>query len=109
MNFTACYEALLKAKGMSLADPSNSRGKVGRKLNVVATAQENRNLLIGKAYTALMDLQPGDAFEIQRQDQKRVHTLGLGIALAPVFCILMLNGMAKFQLLLQRQISRSYT
>ena len=40
-------------------------GKGGRKLSHVATVQGNGNLLIGKAYTALLDLKPGDEFEIK--------------------------------------------
>ena len=51
-NFPALYEALLEAKG-------------GRKLSYVATVQGNGNLLIGKAYTALLDLKAGDEFEIK--------------------------------------------
>ena len=39
-------------------------GKGGRKLSYVVTVQGNGNLLIGKAYTALLDLKPGDEFEI---------------------------------------------
>jgi hypothetical protein len=31
----------------------------------VATVQGNGNLLIGKAYTALLELNPGDEFEIK--------------------------------------------
>ncbi len=42
-----------------------SRGKGGRKLSYVATVQGNGNLLVGKAYTAMLDLQPGDEFEIK--------------------------------------------
>jgi hypothetical protein len=40
-------------------------GKGGRKLSYVATVQGNGNLLVGKAYTAMLDLQPGDEFEIK--------------------------------------------
>ena len=40
-------------------------GKGSRKLSYVATVQGNGNLLIGKAYTALLDLKPGDEFEIK--------------------------------------------
>jgi hypothetical protein len=65
LNFTAFYEALLEAKGLSLGEHSNGSGKVGRKLTFMATVQGNGNLLIGKAYTALLDLKPGDAFEIK--------------------------------------------
>ena len=63
LNFTAFYEALLDAKGVSLG--TGGVGKGGRKLSYVATVQGNGNLLIGKAYTALLDLTPGDEFEIK--------------------------------------------
>ena len=65
LNFTAFYEALLGAKGVSLGGDGNGRGKGGRKLSYVATVQGNGNLLVGKAYTAMLDLQPGDEFEIK--------------------------------------------
>ena len=67
LNFTAFYEALLDAKGVSLgADAGGKgRGKGGRKLSYVATVQGNGNLLVGKAYTAMLDLKPGDEFEIK--------------------------------------------
>jgi hypothetical protein len=32
----------------------------------VATVQGTGNLLVGKAYSAMLDLQPGDEFEIKR-------------------------------------------
>ena len=66
LNFTAFYEALLEAKGVSLGITGVAGiGKGGRKLSYVATVQGNGNLLIGKAYTALLDLTPGDEFEIK--------------------------------------------
>ena len=66
LNFTAFYEALLEAKGLSLgAGGAAGAGKGGRKLSYVATVQGNGNLLVGKAYTALLGLQPGDDFEIK--------------------------------------------
>ena len=65
LNFTAFYEALLEAKGVSLGDSGSVRGKAGRKLTYVATVQGNGNLLVGKAYTAMLDLKPGDEFEIK--------------------------------------------
>ncbi|MFM1798022.1 MAG: hypothetical protein RLZZ117_300 [Cyanobacteriota bacterium] len=65
LNFTAFYEALLEAKGVNLAESGSSKGKAGRKLSYVATVQGNGNLLVGKAYTALLDLNPGDEFEIK--------------------------------------------
>ena len=66
LNFTAFYEALLEAKGVSLATGGTAGvGKGGRKLSYVATVQGNGNLLIGKAYTAMLDLKPGDNFQIK--------------------------------------------
>ena len=57
LNFTAFYEALLEAKGVNLGDSGVAGiGKGGRKLSYVATVQGNGNLLIGKSYTALLDL-----------------------------------------------------
>ena len=64
LNFTAFYEALLDAKGVELG-ASSKLGKAGRKLSYVATVQGNGNLLVGKAYTAILDLHPGDEFEIK--------------------------------------------
>jgi len=67
LNFTAFYEALLEAKGVNLGDKTGVAGigKGGRKLSYIATVQGNGNLLIGKAYTALLDLKAGDEFEIK--------------------------------------------
>jgi len=66
LNFTAFYEALLEAKGVNFGDSGVAGiGKGGRKLSYIATVQGNGNLLIGKAYTALLDLKAGDEFEIK--------------------------------------------
>jgi hypothetical protein len=66
LNFTAFYEALLEAKGVSLGNGGdNGKGKAGRSLSYVATVQGNGNLLVGKAYTAMLELRPGDEFEIK--------------------------------------------
>ena len=64
VNFTAFYEALLNAKGIDLGGGNAGVGKGGRKLSYIATVQGNGNLVIGKAYTAMLDLQVGDEFEI---------------------------------------------
>lgn len=64
LNFTAYYGALLEAKGVSLGD-GGSKGKAGRSLSYVATMHGTGNLLVGKAYTGLLDLKPGDKFEIK--------------------------------------------
>ena len=78
LNFTAFYEALLEAKGLSLgAGGGGGGGKGGRKLSYVATVQGNGNLLVGKAYTALLGLQPGDEFEI-KLGRKQIRLAPLG-------------------------------
>ena len=66
LNFTAFYEALLEAKGVSLGDGSGTgKGPGNRSLSYVARVQGNGNLLVGKAYTAMLDLEPGNEFEIK--------------------------------------------
>ena len=78
LNFTAFYEALLEAKGVSLGTTGiGGIGKGGRKLSYVATVQGNGNLLIGKAYTALLELKPGDEFEI-KLGRKQIRLVPVG-------------------------------
>ena len=79
LNFTAFYEALLEAKGVSLGEGGGKTpgGKGGRKLSYVATVQGNGNLLVGKAYTALLDLKPGDEFEI-KLGRKQIRLMPAG-------------------------------
>ncbi|MFM7085610.1 MAG: AbrB family transcriptional regulator [Cyanobium sp.] len=78
LNFTAFYEALLEAKGVSLGDGASAgRGKGGRKLSYVATVQGNGNLLVGKAYTALLELKPCDEFEI-KLGRKQIRLIPAG-------------------------------
>jgi len=63
LNFTAFYEALLNAKGMDFG--SKERGKPGRSPSFITKVQFNGNLMVGKAYTARLGLNPGDEFEIK--------------------------------------------
>ena len=77
LNFTAFYEALLEAKGLSLGNDGVGRGKGGRKLSYTATVQGNGNLLVGKAYTAMLDIKPGDEFEI-KLGRKQVRLIPVG-------------------------------
>jgi hypothetical protein len=79
LNFTAFYEALLGAKGVILGTDACGRGngKAGRKLSYTATVQGNSNLLMGKAYTATLDLQPGDEFEI-KLGKKQIRLVPVG-------------------------------
>ena len=79
LNFTAFYEALLEAKGLSFNDGGKSRGKAGRALSYTAKVQFNGNLLVGKAYTAQLDLQPGDEFEI-KLGRKQIQLIPIGAA-----------------------------
>ena len=68
LNFSAFYEALLDAKGVRLgpvSHPSDPPRKGGRKLSYKTRVQFNGNLMVGKAYTAMLDLKPGDEFEIR--------------------------------------------
>jgi hypothetical protein len=75
LNFTAFYEALLEAKGVEIGGATVGKG--GRKLSYVATVQGNGNLLIGKAYTALLNLKPGDEFEI-KLGRKQIRLVPVG-------------------------------
>jgi hypothetical protein len=78
LNFTAFYEALLTAKGLNLgSEVGKGRGKGGRKLSYIAKVQFNGNLLVGKAYTAMLDLKPGDEFEI-KLGRKQIKLIPLG-------------------------------
>ena len=77
VNFTAFYEALLNAKGVELGAGSAGIGKGGRKLSYTAKVQGNGNLLVGKAYTAMLDLNPGDEFYI-KLGRKQIRLIPVG-------------------------------
>jgi hypothetical protein len=77
LNFTAFYEALLGAKGVNLGADSAGRGKGGRKLSYTTKIQFNGNLMVGKAYTAVLDLKPGDEFEI-KLGKKQIRLVPVG-------------------------------
>ena len=80
LNFTAFYEALLEAKGMNFgAGNSGSKGKPGRILSFATKIQFNGNLMVGKAYTAQLGLEPGDEFEI-KLGRKQIQLIPLGAA-----------------------------
>ena len=59
--FTQFYEALLEAKGISLATTGK---KAGRKLSYKTKVQFNGNLMVGSAYITEA-FKPGDEFEIK--------------------------------------------
>ncbi len=80
LNFTELYEALLEARGVSFGDGGGSGvGKVGRKLSFTTRVQFNGNLMVGKAYTAQLGLEPGDEFEI-KLGRKHIQLIPLGAA-----------------------------
>ena len=80
LNFTAFYEALLEAKGLHFGvGTGGAMGKAGRKLSYTATVQGNGNLLIGKAYTTLLNLESGDEFEI-KLGRKQIRLVPAGAA-----------------------------
>ncbi len=56
-NFTAMTDALVEATGIIIGKAANpSRGVGGRKLSYKAKVQGNGNLLVGKAYTAVLGI-----------------------------------------------------
>lgn len=73
LNYTAFYEALLEAKGIQFGQPASRRpmargddhSRLGRSLTYTTKVHFNGNLMVGSAYTALLDLKPGDTFQIQ--------------------------------------------
>ncbi|QVL53784.1 MAG: AbrB family transcriptional regulator [Cyanobium sp. M30B3] len=78
LNFTAFYEALLEAKGMTLGESGGKgRARAGRSLSYGTKVQFNGNLLVGKAYTAQLGLKPGDEFEI-KLGRKQIQLIPLG-------------------------------
>ena len=78
-SFTEFYEQFLIAKGVELG-LNSPIGKEGRKLSYRAKVQGNGNLLIGKTYTAMMKLEPGDEFEI-KLGKKAIHLIPVGSAM----------------------------
>ena len=76
-NYNAYYKAIAEAQGYKSNGENDASevGKGGRKLSYKATVQGNGNLLIGKAYTALLDLKAGDNFEIKFKKKGKVIRL----------------------------------
>ena len=68
--YTQFYEALLAAKGLQFSNGNGAdRSREGRRLSFRSHVHFNGNLMVGKAYTDLLDLQPGDSFEIKVEGQ----------------------------------------
>ena len=64
---------------MNLGADSAGRGtgKGGCKLSYTTRIQFNGNLMVGKAYTSVLDLKPGDEFEI-KLGRKQIKLIPLG-------------------------------
>jgi len=77
LNFTAFYEALLNAQGVEFGSAPKT-GKAGRKLSYNTKVQFNGNLMVGRAYTAQLDLKPGMEFEI-KLGRKQIRLVQLGV------------------------------
>jgi hypothetical protein len=71
-HFTDFYEAVLEAKGVHLPGQGERRrtrrGAPGRQLSFNTHVHFNGNLMVGRAYTEQLQLQPGDQFRIQLAD-----------------------------------------
>ena len=68
-NITAMTSALVEAAGFSFGKGDAKVGIGGRKLSYTAKVQGNGNLLVGKAYTAMLGLETGAEFEIKLSKQ----------------------------------------
>jgi hypothetical protein len=79
-NFTAMQDALVQAVGINIGGSvSPSRGVGGRKLSYVAKVQGNGNLLVGKAYTAVLGLDVDSAFTIKlNQKDNSIRLIPVG-------------------------------
>jgi hypothetical protein len=73
-NLSAFIEAILEAQGLTV-DPEPSSGR-GRAPTYRVTVHANRQIVIGKVYTEMMGLQPGDEFEI-KLGYKHIHLVKL--------------------------------
>ena len=77
-NIAGMQKALLVAMGVNIGnDLAPAKGPGGRKLSYKAVTQGNGNLLIGKAYTAQLGLQPGDEFTI-KLSKKSIRLIPVG-------------------------------
>jgi len=64
VNMMQFLNALIEAEGIDLDSHAEGKGRGGRSASYQISVQTNGNLLIGKAYTKQLGLNPGDEFEI---------------------------------------------
>lgn len=72
---TAMFDALAEASGIHIGGGNNKKGVAGRSLSYKARVQGNGNIILGKAYGAVLGLQVGEEFEIKLN--KNSHTIRL--------------------------------
>lgn len=69
VHFREFYQALLDAKGIDLGHharkSSERRSHKGRELSFKTHVHFNGNLMVGQAYTDLLEYKPGDRFRIE--------------------------------------------
>jgi hypothetical protein len=71
INLTEFYAALVEAQGIDIGSESSKDGR-GREPTYRVSVHKNGQIVIGVAYTAQMDLKPGDEFEI-KLGYKHIH------------------------------------
>jgi AbrB-like transcriptional regulator len=64
VNLTKFYDAVLQSQGINIDETPKADGR-GREASYRATVHENGQILIGAAYTKVLNLVPGDKFEIK--------------------------------------------
>jgi hypothetical protein len=68
LHYSAFYEALLEAKGVALPGQNGRstqrKGPQSRDLSYSTHVHFNGNLMVGRAYTGMLHLKPGDQFRI---------------------------------------------
>lgn len=72
INLTEFYLALTAASGIDLGIEAPSKNGRGRERTYRVSVHKNGQIVIGAAYTAQMDLKPGDEFEI-KLGYKHIH------------------------------------
>ena len=65
-NIAGMQKAMLVAMDVNIGTGgASAKGRGGRKLSYTARVQGNGNLLVGNAYTAMLELEPGSEFTIK--------------------------------------------